>query len=185
MINWATRMGVVAGVCAVALTGTKEASASTEHYLTIVPGPVLLNESADISNCIKANIFGGLQLDFNTGMGSCPWVSSISTGWSAWAGGDINVPWAPNPGSTASAIWNVTVPANTEFRARVALMDQNGSPASVGSWVNGGGVQEGFAGVAGFGGMILNFQMRSFRAAAGGSSPTPVLHTVAGQVYSS
>ena len=184
MINWATRMGVVAGVCAVALTGTHDASAGTEHYLTIVPGPVLLNESSDISNCIKANIFGGLQLDFNAGMSTCPWVAN-GTGWSAWAGGDINVPWAPNPSSIAGAIWNASVPANTEFRARVALMDQNGSPVSVGPWVNGGGVQSGFTGVAGFGGMIINFQMRSFRPSGTSTPATPVLHTVAGQVYSS
>jgi len=170
MINWATRIAV-AGVCAVALTGATEA-AGAEHYLTIVPGPVLLNESSDINGCIKANIFGGLQLDFSAGMSTCPWVAN-GTGWSAWAGGDINVPWAPNPGSTAGAQWNATVPANTEFRARVALMDQNGSPVSVGPWVNGGGLQGSSAGNVGFGGMLINFQMRSFRATAASPKPNP------------
>ncbi len=72
MINWAMRMGAIAGVCALALTGTTEASAGTQHMLTIVPGPVLLNELADVSSCIKANIEGGLQLDFGAGQSFCP-----------------------------------------------------------------------------------------------------------------
>lgn len=180
------RVGAFVAACAVALTGTTEADAGTSHSLIIVPGPVLLNESADFNECIKANIFGGLEIDFAGGsISGCPWSPNTATGWSSWAGGDINVPWAPNPSSGNDASWNASVPANTEFRARVALMDQSGGIGSVGPWVYGGGVKSGHASNSGFGGMIINFQMRSWRATTSSPKPTPVLHTVAGLVYSS
>jgi hypothetical protein len=184
MKSWVSKLGM-AGLCALALTGgASDAQAGTTHYLTMVPGPLLLNELASINNCITTNTFGGLVLAFGDNMSTCPWVAN-GVGWSAWAGGDVNVPWAPNPSSGSSAMWNATTPANTEFRARVALMNDAGAPVSVGSWVNGPGLQEGFADNSGFGGMLINFQMRSFRATTTSPRPTPILHTVAGNVYSS
>jgi hypothetical protein len=184
MRNWGIKLATVAGVCAMALTAAGNAEAGTTHYLTIVPGPTLINKAAEVT-CIKANIFGGLELDIFSGQSQCPWANAQAFGWSAWAGGDIALPWAANPSAGSSAIWNVVVPANTEFRARVVLMDQNGGATSVGAWVTGGGLKEGFADQNGFGGMLINFQMRSFRANATSPRPTPVLHTVAGLVYSS
>ncbi len=180
MKNWAMTMAAIAGTSAMSLVaGVHDASAGTSHWLYTAPGPMLLNkEGPGGPSCIVTNVYGGVQL----GSFSCAFIGG-GTGWSPWNGGDINLPWGPNPSSGNSAVWNATVPVNTEFRARVAFLDENGAVVSIGPFVSGGGQRLSGADVGGFGAMILNFQMRTYRSSLSSPVPTPVLHTVAALVY--
>lgn len=177
-------VGVLAA-CALLLTGSRGAEASTEHYPLVAPGPLLLNTigPSGTAGCIDKNIMGGLQLGQPVGMSICPFSVGGASGWSPWRGADINIPYAANPGSSVSALWVSTVPANSELRARVAMLDNNGAVVSVGSFVSGGGTKSGWVDVIGGGIVILNVQMRGFRSGTSGSVPAPILHSVAGQHY--
>lgn len=172
------RLGGLASGCAVVLAASTNATASTTIYPTMAPGPLVVNAEG----CIEKNVYGGMRL-LQPGASTCPFSVGGASGWSPWRGGEVNVPWTPNPGGGITAWWTTTVPANTEFRARMVLLTEEGVIASVGNWVNGGGGKVGGTDRLGDGPLFINFQMRAFRAATSGPVPTPVLNAVAGEHY--
>lgn len=188
MNKWLSRVAITLAGCMLgSLAGVPDAQAGMTAYVTFAPGPLLLNTvgASGTSGCIVTNVFGGIELGTTSNCQWGAWENGAQTGWSPWRGGDINIPWASNPGADTTASWNVTLPnGDTQFRARLASMDESGSIAHITGWVNGGGGNWTGVQVAGFGPLILNFQMRAYRATSTGTRYTPVLHVIAGNVYS-
>lgn len=156
------------------------------HTLLVAPGPhfVRITTGANVTapgdgaatytqfNCIATEYHGFLQMAFNQGCG-------VATG-STWRRGYVNLPWAPNPGSTESVLWSGTEPAGTKLAARMSSYFSDGTFASVEPFKYHGGLQGQFnLGIIGDGPMYLEVAMQS-----NATTTTPTLTLVGADVWS-
>jgi hypothetical protein len=176
LVKSATR---VVGLIA-AIVGAAATAQATTHDLQYTPWSHLIHPGSDAQaasgsvseyTCVGEGGLGSLKMVFNQGCGA------VAGTWTPWRRAYIDLPYAPNPGTTETIQWSGQQPTNTSIAARPVSFNADGTLYLTSSFVYGAGWQSQYVGNA-FGPVVLDVAMRTKAGAI-----TPQLDVVTSEVY--